>query len=88
MSVIERWTLMFSNDGPTFAVEGHDVRAFPELARLAVVDVESYDALAEQLQGAVAALEACKAEAKQHKDAYLAMREENGILRQRLAEGQ
>jgi hypothetical protein len=43
---------------------------------------------ADQLTGAVAALEACRAQAKQHKDAYLAMREENGILRQLLAGGQ
>jgi hypothetical protein len=42
----------------------------------------------QQLQGAVKALEACRAQAKQHKDAYLAMREENGILRQLLAGGQ
>jgi hypothetical protein len=39
-----------------------------------------------QFRAAVEALEACKTEAKRHKDAYLAMREENGILRRELTE--
>jgi hypothetical protein len=66
--------------GRAFMVaQGHDT-----WKDMHAVVVEQKDALAEQLAGAVAALEACRAQAKQHKDAYLAMREENGIIRQQL----
>jgi hypothetical protein len=48
MAFIERgeWTIMFEDDGPAFAVEGHSVKAYPELDRVEVVP-------ASQLQGAV-----------------------------------
>lgn len=48
MSVMRRdeWTIMFEDDGPAFAVEGHDIAAYPELDRVEVVP-------ASQLQGAV-----------------------------------
>jgi hypothetical protein len=38
---MDRWTIIFTPDGPTFAVEGHDVQAFPEFDRIEVVDMDT-----------------------------------------------
>lgn len=81
MSVIEHWP----DDKPLtlyrYGAEWTSVsRGYPHQDADAKVEVVPFT----DTQGAVAALEACKAEAKQHKDAYTAMREENGILRNQL----
>jgi hypothetical protein len=63
----------------------HDIRV-DDLDIGQILQVAAPIILAEREAIWLATLEACKAEAKRHKDAYLAMREENGILRRGLTE--
>lgn len=45
-----KWTIMLGDDGPDFAVEGHGVKAFPELDRVEVVDAAERDALQAEIE--------------------------------------
>lgn len=38
------WTILVGVDGPDFAVEGHGVRAFPELEHVEVVSLDELEA--------------------------------------------
>lgn len=55
----ERWTIVLNDDGPDFAVEGHGIRAFPELDRVEVIDVGSLKKIVASLRtGEISAMTA------------------------------